>query len=193
MTSNSYILWDNESRRSIVVDPGSERSLNEIEFIKESKLKLDYIILTHEHTDHNWGVNSLLRAFPETKVVCHKICAERITENSSKYFLLYNDDTSYSYAVDKVDITFEDVTFTLDWNGIEILLEYTPGHSMGSVCIVIQNLMFTGDTIMPYKPYINKRDGLKELYDKSISIIHEKYANSGMLICPGHGDLYIYE
>lgn len=192
MTSNCYILWDDESHRCVVIDPASEKSLREIEFINEHGLTLDYILLTHEHTDHNWGVNSLLDAYPVAKVVCHKICAERMAEESSKYFRLYYDDTSYSYVVNRVDIAIEEAMYTIDWNGIEILFEYIPGHTIGSECIIIKDMMFTGDSIMPFKAYINKRDGSKELYAKSMEYIHTKYANKNMTVCPGHGGRYKY-
>lgn len=192
MNSNCYILWDNASHRCVVIDPASEKSTAEIEFIKENELILDYIFLTHEHTDHNWGVNSLIEAFPCAKVVCHKICAERIGEESSKYFRLYYDDASYSYVINRVDVIIEDSISTIRWNSSEITIEYTPGHSLGSICIIVGDLMFTGDTIMPFKPYINKRDGSKELYEKSIEYIHTKYANKNMIVCPGHGDQYPY-
>lgn len=190
MTSNCYIVWDDESCRCIVIDPGSKKSQREIGFINTQRFTLDYIILTHEHTDHNWGVNALLEVFPETKVVCHKICAERMEEESSKYFRLYYEDVTYSYKVMRVDVTFEEGLFKVEWTGRNVLFEYIPGHSMGSVCIIIEDMMFTGDSIMPFKPYINKRDGSKELYQKSIVYMHDKYAGKNMTVYPGHGDTY---
>lgn len=193
MASNCYILWDDESRRCIVIDPGSEKSLREIDFIKAQGLSLDYILLTHEHTDHNWGVNAILDTFLDAKVMCHKICGEHIKEESSKYFSLYYDDGQYTYKVNRVDITFENGLFEIDWNGRTILFEYIPGHSMGSVCIVVDKMMFTGDSIMTFKPYINKREGSCELYQKSIAYMHNKYAFKDMIVCPGHGDSFKYE
>ena len=59
MTSNCYVVYDEVTKGCLVIDPASEKSLREIQFIEERGLSLDYIILTHEHTDHNWGVNSL--------------------------------------------------------------------------------------------------------------------------------------
>ena len=59
MTSNCYVVYDEGTKRCIVIDPGSEKSLREIDFIEAHQLQLDYIIISHEHTDHNWGVNSL--------------------------------------------------------------------------------------------------------------------------------------
>ena len=193
MTSNCYILWDEESRRCVVIDPASEKSLREIAFIKEVGFSLDYILLTHEHTDHNWGVNALVDEYPKAKVVCHRVCAENMGMESTVYFRLYYDNPSYSYSVKQVDIKLENEISYLDWDKKTLVIEHTPGHSMGSVCIVLDDKIFTGDTIMPFKPYINKRNGLKDCYIKSVAYMHDKYADKGMTIYPGHGDRYIYE
>lgn len=190
MTSNCYILWNDESRRCVVIDPGSEKSLREIEFIKEKKLALDYIILTHEHTDHNWGVNALVENFSEAKVVCHKICKENITMESSAYFRLYYDTPNYSYKIQKVDIEIENQNWILDWNGIDVRFIHTPGHSMGSMCILVNRWLFTGDTLMQYKPYINKRNGSKELYAQSVDMLMKIYPGD-MQIYPGHGEIFL--
>ena len=60
MTSNCYIVWDDVTMDALVIDPASEHSLREIEYLTRLGLRLDYILLTHEHTDHTWGVNALL-------------------------------------------------------------------------------------------------------------------------------------
>lgn len=193
MTSNCYVVYDEDTKSCLVIDPGSEKSLKEIEFIDSKELHLDYIIVTHEHTDHNWGVNSLLVNYPQAQVICHKLCEERMEEASTKYFRLYYDDEAYSYKVCKVDIAFSDNTYIHRWNNTIIKFEYTPGHSMGSICVIINKMIFTGDTIMPYKTYINKHDGSKELYKESVAFIENKYLNKGYIIEPGHGNPYIFQ
>lgn len=187
MNSNCYLIWDGMSHKCIVIDPGSEKSIQEIEFIESNGLILDYIILTHEHTDHTWGVNALIDRFPDTKVICHKECADRLEFASSSYFKLYFDDESYSYKVKRVDVAITESNHLLGWNQTVIAFEYTPGHSKGSVCVIIGNMIFTGDTIMPFKPHISKRDGSRELYNKSVEYLKSKYIYRNMTVYPGHG------
>jgi len=105
---------------------------------------------------------------------------------------LYYDDPTYTYNIESVDFVVKDCPYKLEWNNTDILFEYTPGHSFGSVCIVIGNMIFTGDIIMPFKPYLNKRDGSKELYAKSIEYMSNKYSDKGYQIYPGHGDSFEY-
>lgn len=186
MISNCYILWDDESHRCVVIDPASEKSLKEIEFINEHDLFLDYIILTHEHTDHTWGVNSLLEAYSEAKVVCHKIAMENMKMESKAYFRLYYDDPSYSYKVSQFDVIVEDVDFEMNWNNTAIRLIHVPGHSMGSLCILVNGFLFTGDTILQSKPYVNRRNGSKEAFKDSIRMMLDMFVDD-QIICPGHG------
>lgn len=186
MTSNCYVVYDNDMKRCLVIDPASEKSFREIKFIEEKGLNIDYIILTHEHTDHTWGVNALVKQYPNVEVICSEICRQNLKKEFQAYFLFYYDDANYHYTVCKVDKTTEELRGVLMWQGYEIKFIPTPGHSIGSICILIDGLLFTGDTIMQAKPYINKRNGSKELFYDSRKKIVETF-NPETPIYPGHG------
>ena len=188
MSSNCYLVVDEASKHCICIDPASEKSLREIEYIEKNGLMLDYIILTHEHTDHTWGVNALLEQFG-AQVICSEVCKQNLTKEFQAYFLLYYDNPDYHYIVCKVDRTTEEFGDKLDWQGHRIEFIYTPGHSMGSICILIDGVLFTGDTIMQSKPYINKRNGSKELYKKSVKTIINTFPDN-IKVFPGHGDTF---
>ncbi len=186
MTSNCYIVADEASKHCICIDPASEKSLREIGYIETNGLTLDFIILTHEHTDHTWGCNALVERFG-AKVICSEVCKQNLEKEFQAYFLLYYDNPDYHYTVCKVDSTTEDLGERLVWEGHTVGFIYTPGHSMGSICILIGGMLFTGDTIMQSKPYINKRNGSKEKYNESVSRILETI-HTNTLVYPGHGD-----
>lgn len=188
MTSNCYIVADEASKHCICIDPASEKSLREIEFIEKNGLTLDYIILTHEHTDHTWGVNALIDKYPEAKVVCSEQCKQALSKEAKVYFQLYYDNSDYLYNVRRVDYTTEELNWHLEWEGYSIILIATPGHSPGSVCIAIGDSIFGGDTLMPFKPYIKKRNGGSlELYKESINKIISLFPDN-IMIYPGHGN-----
>ena len=67
---------------------------------------------------------------------------------------------------------------------------YTPGHSMGSICININNMIFTGDTIMEFKPFINKQNGSLDIYKKTIKKIVSLF-NPEWIVYPGHGNSFL--
>lgn len=187
MTSNCYVVYDEDTKRCLVIDPASEKSLREIQFIEENGLALDYIILTHEHTDHTWGVNSLVEQYQKAKVICSEVCKQNLKKEFQTYFLLYYDDANYHYTVCKVDKTTEELNGALMWQGYEIRFIPTPGHSFGSICILIDGLLFTGDTIMQAKPYVNKRNGSKELFYESRKKVVEMFKPETK-VYPGHGE-----
>ena len=187
MTSNCYIVVDESSKSCVVIDPGSEKSLREIDYIKNNGLKPDYIIITHEHTDHNWGVNSLRDAFSEIKLICSEECSKHIAKANKAYFLFYYDDPTYSYEVEPADILIKSQIGHLDWNGHDIKFIFTPGHSFGSMCVKIGKILFTGDTIMPYPPYFNGRDGNRDDWEEAIPRVLKICADD-VIIQPGHGE-----
>lgn len=189
MTSNCYIVVDEESKHCLCIDPASEKSEREIEYIKQNNLTLDYIILTHEHTDHTWGVNALIECFPTTKVVCSSICKDNLSRESQAYFRFYYNNCDYHYEVKRVDIITDKLSEGLLWCGHRLSFINTPGHSMGSICVDLEGCLFTGDTIMQVKPFINKRNGSKEAYYQSVKMILDMYT-SNTPIYTGHGDLF---
>ena len=75
----------------------------------------------------------------------------------------------------------------LCWHNHSINFVMTPGHSFGSMCFDIDGSLFTGDTIMPFKPYFNGRDSNEKNWKTSISMIFNKYTDD-TIIYPGHGD-----
>lgn len=189
MTSNCYLVWEDVLLNCVVIDPASEKSVREIDYINLRQLSLDYIILTHEHTDHTWGVNALLEQYPDAKVVCSQACKDNLASAGDMYFQLYYERNDYHYEVAKVDLIVEEFNYLLGWAGKEIKFICTPGHSMGSICIDIDGSLFTGDTVMQTKPFISKRDGKKELYIQSIIKIKSFYKNN-TVIYPGHGEIF---
>ena len=186
MSSNCFIVFDDETKRAIVIDPGSEKSEKEINFIEHNHLVLDYIILTHEHTDHNWGVNSLKSKHPNCSLVCSELSEKMIKKNNRVFFAFYYDNPNYIYTIDSADIVIKGSEDVLKWDGVDIHFIMTPGHSKASMCINIDGLLFTGDTIMPYPHYLHKKDGNEEEWNKSVELIESIFSKETK-IYPGHG------
>lgn len=189
MTSNCYVVYDEDTKRCLVIDPGSEKSLREIDFIEAHQLQLDYIIISHEHTDHNWGLNSLREKYPQSKMVCSEVCNKTVKKTNRVYFLFYYDDPDYRYEIAPADVLVHKQEESMQWGDNVIGFVLTPGHSKGGMCINIENMLFTGDTIMPYKPYFNGRDSNEDDWNDSISKIKELFPDY-TVIYPGHGETF---
>lgn len=187
MESNCYVIYNDITLSAIIIDPASENSEKEIAFIDSMGLKLQYLILTHEHTDHNWGINSLRKKY-SAKLVCTEECNRNIAEVNRCYFLFYFDRLDYNYTIDAADIIITPNNLLFNWDNYQIEFILTPGHSEGSTCILIENNLFTGDTIMPCRIFIPKKGGSKQLWQNSVRKIKERFKNSFIMIYPGHGD-----
>ena len=189
MSSNCYVVSDEVTKSCIIIDPGSEKSKREIEYIESIQLKPVYIILTHEHSDHTWGCNALIDKY-DVKLICSEACKKELPVSLQSYFRLYYDDPFYFYVVKRVDITIEELNYELTWAGHHVMFISTPGHSRGSICFTIDKILFTGDTIMQCKPFLNKRDGSKIDYVQSVEKIHN-FFNSSTHVYPGHADIFL--
>lgn len=188
MTSNCYVVYDEGTKRCLVIDPACEKSLREIQFIEDNGFVLDYIVLTHEHTDHTWGVNALKDQYPDAQILCSEACHKNAPKASRAYFLLYYDDPNYRYVIYPADVLINENVTSFDWAGNKMGFVMTPGHSYGSMCIVIDDMLFTGDTIMPFKPYFNGRDSNEDDWKESIKLIESKFCADTM-VYPGHGEM----
>ena len=179
-TTNTYIVTDDETGATAVVDPSlPEESLLE----KLSGKDVQYILLTHGHFDHICGAK-LVKENTGAKVVIHKddeIMLHDVTANEFQ-----NNCEGYKFPEVDADILTED--------GIEIMLGnskitvmHTPGHSMGGVCylFVDEKVMFSGDTL--FKLCAGRTDlyggnGRQEL--RSLARIGELEGN--YRVYPGH-------
>jgi hydroxyacylglutathione hydrolase len=116
----SYIIADEVKREAAVVDPSY--NAGEIgSVIKAENLKLKYVINTHSHSDHTAG-NEELRSLFNAEIVAHEL--------------------SKAY----VDIRVNDGDF-LKLGNLEIEVIYTPGHTPDSICLMVNQKLFTGDTL----------------------------------------------
>ncbi len=159
-------------------------------YLDANGLTPDYLILTHEHTDHTWGCNTLIDRY-DAKVVCSEACKLALPKEGRNYFLFYYDDLNYTYAVKRVDNVLEELQYELSWNSLNIKFIATPGHSDGSVCLSIGTALFTGDTIMQYKPYVHKKRGSMEQYKASVELIMSSFDAKVTMVYPGHGETFI--
>ena len=89
ISSNCFVLFDKAvGNNCVVVDPGSENNTHIYRYLENEKLRPEYIILTHEHFDHCWGVNDMRNVYPNVKLVCSQICSEAIQDSFSLAFFV---------------------------------------------------------------------------------------------------------
>ncbi len=117
----SYIIADENTKEAAVVDSSFNADAI-INFLKNRKFNLKYIINTHGHSDHTAGNHELVSVFG-AKIVAHKL---------SKL---------------KLDVAVEDGE-VLRVGNFSLKIIYTPGHTSDSICLLVNNKkLLTGDTL----------------------------------------------
>ncbi|WP_316607401.1 MBL fold metallo-hydrolase [uncultured Ruminococcus sp.] len=138
--TNCYLIEDEASGALAVIDPGdhSDAVISEID---RRGGKLDYILLTHGHYDHVLGVAELCERYHPT------VCAAQkelllISEPS------YNLSKKHGLAIPPftVDRPLKDGDIVILGES-EIRFLLTPGHTMGSGCYIVDDCIFSGDTL----------------------------------------------
>ena len=121
-----YIIFCRIKKRAAIVDPGFDAS-KAVEYLSSNSLILHYIILTHHHLDHTRSAKSLKNHFPESNVIASKIDGKNLDV--------------------PVDIPISD-NDELQLGEIKLKFLLTPGHTSGSICIIVNNkVLLTGDTL----------------------------------------------
>ena len=182
--SNAYVVYNEYNKECIIIDPGTKDAKNVIDFIRKEDLHPLYIILTHEHFDHVWGTNVLAEKY-RVNVICSSSCAKRLAKPQNYFNLLYFNDPT-SFCINNIDVAVSKDTSLRIFN-TDIQIIQTPGHTDGDVCILVDNCLFTGDTLMcGYKPVLRKRQGASE--DKLLLSV-KKLLNisNNLIVYPGHG------
>ncbi len=135
-----YLVYDDESGEGILIDPaGDEDTL--IELLKEKKVKLKYVVNTHGHADHTCGNGRIIQA-TGAKTVMHTLDDQYFQRPESKGFTKMMGFQTAPPA----DVLVKDGD-ELTFGNITMKFIHTPGHSPGSCCVLIDDNLFTGDTL----------------------------------------------
>ncbi len=136
LMTNCYLLCDEQAKVCAVVDPGDEAE-RIARAVESSGCQLRYVLLTHGHYDHFTGLSGLLEKY-DVPVYIHPDDAEVGRNNPWSLKFPRLDDVHQRWYN-------EGDTLTLGSHIIHVLS--TPGHSKGSVCLVVENAIFAGDTL----------------------------------------------
>ena len=161
----SYLLFNNNSSSSIIVDPAEANSI--INILKKKNLNLDYIFITHHHSDHTSGLVKLVKEYPKVKI--------------------FSPSELYSLKINK--ISDGDILNT-SLNEFKILS--TPGHTLDHIvlCDYNNNFLFCGDVLFrlgcgrifegTFEQMQNSLQKLFRLPDKMIVFCGHEYTKNNL-------------
>ena len=167
LQTNCYIV-STPSGEGIVIDPGDEE-IEILNYIENNKLNIKYIINTHSHPDHIKG-DLYIKERTKAPILIHK--------NDSKMFSTFLGDFFDKYLEDGDIVSV---------GNLEIKVMHTPGHSKGSICLLLDNTVFTGDTL--FADGVGRTDLPGGSHDELIESINNKLLilDDDYKIYPGHG------
>ncbi len=152
----TYIIASGKGREALVIDPVIEKTDEYLEVLKNLELKLVKVIDTHIHADHITGLNELNKKTNCTRIMGAKSKSEVID-------LKVNDNEN------------------IKLENIELKALYTPGHTDCSYSYLMDDRVFTGDTLLingtgrtdfqsgsPYDAYDSLFNRLLKLPEKTL-------------------------
>lgn len=132
MEVNCYVVSNPETTGCVVIDPGDESNAV-LDYIEQNGLRCEAVFLTHGHFDHT-GAAAMVAEETGAKVwMCER------DDMHGKSFL-------FPFSIPENGQYYDDGD-TLEAAGLTFHIMATPGHSPGSVTIVCEDALFTGDTL----------------------------------------------
>ena len=157
----TYLIASAKGREALIIDPVEENVNEYVNHLKELDLKLVKVIDTHIHADHVTGASKLKN---------NTNCSTVMGENS---------------PAETVDIRLKDEE-TIEIDRLKIKALYTPGHTSDSYSFLMNNYLFSGDTLLingtGRTDFQNgsSKDAYNSLFNKLLKLPEET------ILYPGH-------
>lgn len=128
--TNTYIVHRDHASECLIIDPGYQAETI-LDAVNQLHLTPVAILLTHGHFDHVGAVRDLVSELECPVYLCIDELAlpQSFTAGKLYYTDTYTEGTKLHLA------------------GMDISVLHTPGHTPGSVCLNIENALFSGDTL----------------------------------------------
>lgn len=139
LSNNTYLVYNDscENKNAIIIDPtGCFYKVSD--FIEKNNIKIDAILLTHGHFDHVLDVP-----------LWQKKGIDMYVNDKEKNNLLCKRTINMLNALNLPCVNMDKSLIEKNYNFGEIAVKAinTPGHTEGSFCFIIENYLFSGDTL----------------------------------------------
>ena len=133
LETNCYIVTDEKTHECAIIDPGAD-SNTILDYIESNKLIPKAVFLTHGHFDHITALDAVVQATGASAYI-HKEDVNAGSQGSA-HKMDGNDNLRYYAEGDVINV-----------GELAFKIMETPGHSFGSVSIICERALFSGDTL----------------------------------------------
>jgi len=181
MYTNMYVVSDEITKEGILIDcGGAVPSITE--YVNKMNIKLKYLILTHCHADHTASIKEIKKEFPRIQVVINDDDKDGLNDpiiNKSELL-----DINEFYITPEIIVRDGDI---IKFGNEKAEIIHTPGHTAGSMCILVGDALYSGDTLFRGT---RGRTDLETGSEREIMwSIKEKLMklSNDIIVYPGHG------
>lgn len=178
--TNCYIYCDDTTCEGIIIDPGGD-SVEILDTVKSNKVKVKYIVLTHGHWDHIGAVDRV-KVHTKAQIMIHNLDAKCLQDST--------ESLGYMFGINNPPVT-PDILLNggeeIKIGDIVLKVVHTPGHTQGSICLLGNGLVFTGDTL--FRGAIGRTDLPGGDYNTLVGSIKSQLfvLPDETVVYPGHG------
>lgn len=174
LQTNCYLLADTQSKKCAIIDPGGDYQKIKT-FIGSQNLIPSFIINTHGHADH-----ILANSQFKLPVYIHK--------NDAGFLSDLNKNLSQTgYVMEKKPERLLEDGDIIELGNLPLKVIHTPGHTPGSICLLYNGVLFSGDTLFDSGvgrsdwPYGNLAQLINSIQNKLFILA------DNLKVYPGHG------
>jgi hydroxyacylglutathione hydrolase len=173
LSTNCYVVNCRNTREAIIIDPGfdsSDEAEQILRYVEEEELKIKLIVNSHGHSDHVSGDLTLKRKYDVPLCIHESEVHVEVDLNrkpSLRNIMLRDGDV-------------------VEFGDAKLKVMHTPGHTPGSICLLGETLIFTGDTL--FAGGIGRTD-FPGGSDRDMKLSLEKLLRmpDSLVVYPGHG------
>lgn len=185
--TNSYLCVDEETKKAFLTDPGDDAD-KLLSAISSKNVDVTHIILTHGHFDHVLALNEVISKTGASLLI-HRLDACMLAEPSLSLLSRFSNKHLTFPSPDRLLEDGDEVKI----GASTVKIIHTPGHTLGSICILAGDDLISGDTLFresigrydfPGGDFDVITDSLKKLV--SLDIKGKIYPGHGMSTTMAH-------